>query len=297
MFVPSEGKEEWVIITGGGSGIGAMLVKHFAQRGFRVLTCGRRREALTSTKASCGSAASCVTCVPCDIGTEKGRTEFVEALPEGATVRLLIQNAAIGDPAHLKAISLEHWEYAMRTNVTAPLFLAQAMLAPLKRGHGRILHLGTGVAFRPQYGTATYGVTKAAFFRLYQQLNADLADFGIVAGSLSPGVVDTEGVREHITKARAQNLPHVQYFDATYRDNRLTNPRDLLVLFDKALTSDADVFSGHEWSLKDLHVVKGPNSTLSPSACFQHRCALGFLVGVCSGTLVGWFAARRFSRL
>lgn len=57
------------------------------------------------------------------------------------------------------------------------------------------------------------GVSKMAFHRLYRQLNAE----GIVpVGSLSPGLVDTEGVRDHVTKARAHNLPHVQFFDKAF---------------------------------------------------------------------------------
>merc|ERR1712224_648322 len=132
----------------------------------------------------------------------------------------------------------DHWEYSLRVNVTAPLFLVQALLDKLKRGRGRVLHLGTSVAFRPQYGTTTYGVTKAAFFRIYQQLNADLKGTGIVAGSLSPGVVDTEGVRDHITKARSMDLPHVAFFDQVYKEHKLSNPKNLMELFDLALSSD-----------------------------------------------------------
>ena len=79
----------------------------------------------------------------------------------------------------------------MRVNVVAPMALTQAFLPGLRAGNGRIMHLGTSVAFRPQEGTLTYGVTKMAFHRLYQQINAE--PIGVPCGSLSPGMVDTEG--------------------------------------------------------------------------------------------------------
>ena len=70
--------------------------------------------------------------------------------------------------------------------------LTQAFLPALRRaGNGKVMHLGTSVAFRPQEGTLTYGVTKMAFHRLYQQINAEKV--GVACGSLSPGMVNTEG--------------------------------------------------------------------------------------------------------
>lgn len=221
-FWPSAAGRDWVVVTGGGSGIGTLLVHHFAECGFRVLTCGRRQDTLAIARASCNKAAADrITFVACDIAEPGGRSKLLSALPYDAAVRLLVQNAAVGDPAPLELIELEKWEYALRVNVTAPLFLVKELLEPLKRGSGRILHLGTSVAFRPQFGTATYGVTKAAFYRLYQQLNADLAGSGIVTGSLSPGVVDTEGVRDHIAKARCLDLPHVAFFRCSIQGEQI----------------------------------------------------------------------------
>ena len=45
----------------------------------------------------------------------------------------------------------------------------QVFLPALRAGRGRILHMGTSVAHRPQEGTLTYGLTKKAFHRLYEQ--------------------------------------------------------------------------------------------------------------------------------
>jgi len=305
---------DWVIVTGGGTGIGTLLVHHFAEHGFRVLTCGRRQDTLEVARDSCSKAAADrITLVACDIAELEGRSKLVSALPNDASVRLLVQNAAVGDPAPLELLNLEHWEYALRVNVTAPLFLVKAFLEPLKRGSGRILHLGTSVAFRPQYGTATYGVTKAAFFRLYQQLNADLKGSGIVTGSLSPGVVDTEGVRDHIAKARSLELPHVAFFDAVYEESKLTDPRALLQLFDLALCSDDATFASHEWNLRDLPSVHGttrsgstPQQTSYANFTAKKKTASRqsptMLIGGCAlslafGAMCGWMASCSRSRM
>ena len=54
------------------------------------------------------------------------RQRFGDSLPAGAEVALLVQNAAIGDPAPLSSVSPAHLEEALRVNVVAPLALTQA---------------------------------------------------------------------------------------------------------------------------------------------------------------------------
>ena len=143
-------------------------------------------------------------------------------------------------------------EQAFKVNVIAPMALTQAFLPGLKAGQGRIMHLGTSVAFRPQEGTLTYGVTKMAFHRLYQQINAE--PIGIPCGSLSPGMVDTEGVLDHVKKARANNLPHVKYFDEAYAKNWLTpmeGPKSLLVFVDHLLAMTPEEYCSQEWKYSE----------------------------------------------
>eukprot|EP00434_Breviolum_minutum_P024356 symbB.v1.2.021509.t1/scaffold1858.1/size98333/2 len=133
---------------------------------------------------------------------------------------------------------VEYWpsnpdEEALKVNVIAPMALMQAFLPHLRRGKGRVLHLGTSVAHNPQKGTATYGITKAAFHRLYQQLNAE--DLGVPVASLSPGLVDTEGVRDHVAKARRVDLPHVKFFDTAFDKGLTTEMAELMTFVEHVL--------------------------------------------------------------
>jgi len=236
----------WVVVTGGGTGIGRALVHHFS-RSHNVLTVGRRRPLLLETKQSAPVPASVVV-VTCDIGCRAGREALTCALPTDARIELLIHNAAIGDPGNLRDLDIAHFEEALRVNVVAPLALSQSLLASLKRANGRILHLGTSVAFHPQLGTTTYGVSKMAFHRLYQQLNAE----GIVpVGSISPGMVDTEGVRDHVAKARALALPHVRYFDEAFDKQWTTAVPELMQFVDEVVALDAHEFSRREWRFSE----------------------------------------------
>lgn len=147
--------KKWVIVTGGGSGIGRTLVHHFS-KDYQVLTCGRRRSALEETKAGAVVEAN-VTVVVADIAKSEDRERFTNVITTNndSQVYLLVQNAAIGDPATLDSIDPKHLEYAFQVNVVAPMALVQLLRPALQLGGGRVLHMGTGVAHRPQKGTLT----------------------------------------------------------------------------------------------------------------------------------------------
>lgn len=251
---------QWIVITGGGSGIGRHLVQRFS-KDFLVLTCGRRSRALEETRAGSINPSN-VTVVEADISKPDDRERFTSFLTKNGAneshppeVYLLVQNAAIGDPAKdLASTDPVHFEYALQVNVVAPLALVQLLLPSLKRCStstakgGRVLHLGTSVAHKPQPGTLTYGVTKMAFHRLYQQLNVE----GVVCGSLSPGLVDTEGVRDHVQKARDCGLDHVKYFDQAFQNaGWTTDPDQLFEFIMELLQMDDDAFSSKEWRFSE----------------------------------------------
>ena len=89
-----------------------------------------------------------------------------------------------------------------------------------------------------------------AFHRLYQQINAE-PGLGVVSGSLSPGMVDTAGVQDHLTKARALGLPHVKYFDEAYKQGSMTPEENLMVLVKKLLEMEPELFSSKEWKYSE----------------------------------------------
>ena len=75
--------------------------------------------------------------------------------------------------------------------------------------------------------------------QIFNKINAE-PDLGVPCGSVSPGMVDTEGVQDHVRKARALDLPHVKYFDEAFSKGWLT-PMDSLASFvEHLLTLDPE---------------------------------------------------------
>ena len=212
--------KQWAIITGAGTGIGAALAKELSNYNIHILAIGRRLQPLLDTQKH---APGMIHTLAVDISTEEGRQKIFDAIPADHSVKYLVQNAAVGVPSRLGDVRSVDFNYAMAVNVTAPLFLTKGFFSQLKASEGRILHVTTGVARMPQVGTITYGVTKMAFDRLYDQLKVELQGSGVTIASVLPGVVDTEGLWEHIKLAKEHRLPHVSYFDKVQRDGKMVS--------------------------------------------------------------------------
>jgi len=240
----------WAVVTGAGTGIGKAVAEALAQGGIHVLAVGRRRERLDEVAAA--APPGVVHPLEGDISKDEVMNDIFDAIPASDKLCYLVQNAAVGVPGRLADMRRDDFEYAMAVNVTAPLFLTQKLLPKLQVSNGRILHLGTGVAFNAQLGTTTYGLTKMAFHRLYEQLKVELEGSGVIVGSVSPGIIDTEGVTEHLKLAKAEQLPHVAYF-AQAEEAGLIRPAETAARFIMFLLQQTDdqEFSRQEWKLGD----------------------------------------------
>lgn len=240
--------KNWAVITGAGTGIGAALAKELSCHDLNVLAIGRRLQPLQETQQH---APDSIHPLAVDIATTDGERKILDFIPEGDNVKYLIQNAAVGVPSRLQDIQREEFEYAFAVNVTAPLMLAKGFFPRLNSNKGRIIHLGTGVAAKPQLGTITYGITKMAFQRLYEQLVVELKGSQVQIAEVLPGVVDTEGLWEHIKLAKEHQLPHVSYFDEVQREGKILSSEAAAKFLKFVLVDAADEEFSKVWNIHD----------------------------------------------
>lgn len=218
----------WALITGAGSGIGAALARALDARGVPVILVGRRAAPLQAVAESLTRPAMLL---PGDISRPEGRAAITGTVTSrNLALRALIHNAGIGDPApDFARTDPALLERAFATNVTAPLALTQALLPALRQStDARVMLLGAGIADHAQPGTGVYGITKAATARLMRQMAVDF-DHEAVPGSpavalFQPGLVDTEGLRAHVTAARACGLPHADWIDSRLAEGSAATP-------------------------------------------------------------------------
>ncbi|MFF9787741.1 SDR family NAD(P)-dependent oxidoreductase [Streptomyces nigrescens] len=177
-----------VIVTGGGTGIGAATARLLREGGHRVVVSGRRPEPLERLERETGALP-----YPSDVGDPEAADGLVRTAL-GAYGRLdgLVLNAGIGRSGAVGDLSLEDWEGVMRTNVTGPLLLLRAAIPHLLETHGSVVAVASVSALRNGASNAVYAASKAALLQLCRSLAVDYGRQGLRANTVCPSWVRTE---------------------------------------------------------------------------------------------------------
>lgn len=191
-------KGKTVVVTGGGTGIGAETARYFAKAGAaRIALLGRRKQPLLDVKASIEHKFTDVEVfiAPTDV-TKKNEvdTALAEFVGDGK-IHVLVSGAAKTGPLDpVKAVDPNEFLEGIDQNLKGALYVAQAFLRHASADAVAInisssaAHMNFGPAF------SSYSVAKLAVFRLWDSLavgNPTISVFHI-----QPGVVDTDMNRE-----------------------------------------------------------------------------------------------------
>ena len=179
-----------ILITGGGSGIGAALAHRFHDLGNTVIIAGRRQAALDAAIAGRANMHAMTLDADDADAIKAFATEVTARFPD---LNVLINNAGIMRGEKLDtARDLGDAEQMIATNLLGPIRLTNALVDHLvARGDGTIVNVTSGLAFVPLVMTPTYSATKAALHSYTVSLRAALAD-KVEVIELAPPAVQTE---------------------------------------------------------------------------------------------------------
>ncbi len=195
----------WVIVTGGSRGIGAETVKALAARGARVLFTYRtgRQEAEALAK-SLGSAAEAVACDVRDAAAVEATAAAV--LGRRIEPAILVNNAGTPIRGSFTDATAEVWQEAFDLHVRAPALFSKAFVPCMKaRGSGVIVNIGSVAGMRGIPGATMYSTVKGAVIAMTRSMARDLADFGVRAVCVSPGIIRTDFHKSMTAEAKAFN--------------------------------------------------------------------------------------------
>lgn len=177
-----------VLITGGGSGIGAAVARRMAADGYDVCVAGRRPEPLAAVAQDTGGCA-----VSIDVRRPGDAQRAVAACLErfGRLDALVISSGAGAGGAVLDQ-TLERWTRVVETNLTGAFLLSQAALEPLLAVGGAIVTVASLAGLRADPESAAYCASKAGLIMLTQSLALDYGPRGVRANCVCPGWIRTE---------------------------------------------------------------------------------------------------------
>jgi len=186
-------KDKTVIVTGGGSGIGAETARYFAEAGAaRVGLIGRREQPLLDTKASIEAKLPGVevVAVPTDVTDKAGVDAAFAKIVDNGKLHVLISGAAmIGPQEPIQDVDGEKFLAGVDHNIRGSMWVAQAFLryavedAVVVDINSSAAHMSFGAIF------GCYSVAKMAVYRLWESVAAGNPKMNIF--HIQPGVVNT----------------------------------------------------------------------------------------------------------
>ncbi len=182
-----------VIVTGGARGIGRAMVHRFAESGAKVLTADRDAEGLAETVA--GLDTDRIVSLIADVSTEEGAKAIVaETLARFGTLDVCVNNAAVAPHADLFGETVDVWDTVYGVNTRGTFLMTRAAAkAMIDAGKGgRIINFSSGVAHKGSAGAAAYASSRAATESFSRVAAIELAPYGILVTTVSPGLIDTQ---------------------------------------------------------------------------------------------------------
>ncbi len=171
-----------VLVTGGGTGVGADLARGFAAAGAQVVVAGRRIEPLHAVAGPIGAQA-----VAADVTDEAGVAALFAAV---GPVDIVIANAGAAESRPFLRTSLAEWNAMLAVNLTGVFLTFREGLRQMP-GWGRLICIASTAGLKGYGYVAPYAAAKHGAVGLVRALAQEVARSQVTVNALCPGFLDT----------------------------------------------------------------------------------------------------------
>ncbi|MBI2961734.1 MAG: glucose 1-dehydrogenase [Betaproteobacteria bacterium] len=191
-------KDKVVIVTGGGSGIGAATCKRFGEEGSVVAVFDVNSEAAAASVAAVRSTGARSEAYVVDI-TDQARVNAAVAQVERdlGPVDVLVNNAGWDRGGNFLDIDRALWEKIIAVNLYGPLHMHHAVLRSMnQRGRGRVVNIASDAGRVGSSGESIYSFCKGGLIAFTKTLAREFARKQITLNVVCPGPTDTALFRD-----------------------------------------------------------------------------------------------------
>lgn len=198
------------LVSGGSSGIGAMMARGLVANGAKVIITARRPEPLAEVRSELSKYGEC-SAFPCDMTALTEIQSLVASIAEREEkLDILINNAGANWFAPVETVSEADWESVMNINLKSMFFAIQQFL-PLLRASAtpddpaRIINIASVHGLRtPEFPTYAYSASKSGAIHLTRHLAMDLANENINVNAIAPGLFESDMTKSYVNDPTKQ---------------------------------------------------------------------------------------------
>lgn len=193
-----EGKT--ILVTGASSGIGQAIAVECSKMGASVIVTGRNEERLNDTFGMLAVIKDYQQhqSVIADLNEESSIMSLVNNI---GSIDGLVNNAGVNRVKPVSFIKDEDLEYVFNTNTFASVRLSKLLIKKKKlNNNASIVFTSSVSAFFNAPGRALYASSKAAITSFMRSFAVELAEKGIRANAVHPGMIETKFIHENLTE-------------------------------------------------------------------------------------------------
>jgi 3-hydroxybutyrate dehydrogenase len=214
-----------VLITGGGTGVGADLARGFAAAGASVVVVGRRLAPLDAVAATDSRIIAMV-------GDVTDEADMLRVFTQSEPVDIVVANAGAAESAPLTRTTADVWQRMIAVNVTGVfLTLREGLRQMQTRDWGRLITVASTAGLKGYPYVSAYTAAKHGAVGLTRAVAQEVAGTGITANALCPGYLNTEMTERTIANiVETTGRSHADALKALTRANpqgRLVEPAEV----------------------------------------------------------------------
>lgn len=185
--------QQVVLVTGGGSGLGAAICHSLAEAGAIVIVADRAIRLAVAVATDLQEQGMEAKALDLDITDDTRVTTAIQKIVDQyGKINVLVNNAGTDKTLPIEELSIEDWDQVMKVNLRAPFVLSKQILPLMKQqGSGHIVNIASTAAKRAWANASAYHASKWGLMGFNHALHVEARPFGVKVTAIVAGGMRT----------------------------------------------------------------------------------------------------------